>query len=138
MNVPQIELMMKDVFERNDDIRRIYKEVDDVVFGLMATYSEYKDGVIFQETADELSTPILKNVTRQTTRWSRASLAAIVAFIRNAGTIYTVLGRMEYEAASENNYTKQKEIKRKMKSALNSGCYSLVTVKYLTEWWLLC
>ena len=110
MNVPQIELMMKDVFERNDDIRRIYKEVDDVVFGLMATYSEYKDGAIFQETADELSTPILKNVTRQTTRWSRASLAGIVALIRNAGTIYTVLGRMEYEAASENNYTKQKEI----------------------------
>ena len=46
MNVPQIELMMKDVFERNDDIRRIYKEVDDVVFGLMATYSEYKDGAM--------------------------------------------------------------------------------------------
>ena len=120
---------MKDVFERDEDVKKIHSEVLDIVYSLMTRFSEYKEGSIFYETADELTTTILKNRAKQITRWTRALLACLVAFIRNAGTIYTVLGRQEMEAALEGNLTKQKEIKR-LSQQLKSAKFWLLVIGY--------
>ena len=80
------------------------------MFGLMTTYSENKEGETFNAISDELMSCILKNWSQQRTRWARAQLGGKVAFIRNAGTMYCLLGRQELEAARNKNTTRQKEL----------------------------
>ena len=120
---------MEDVFKKDKDVLKFYSEVNRTIYSLMTRYSQYKEGSIFFETADELTTTVLKNRSQQTTRWSRAELGCLTAFIRNAGTIYTVLGKEELEAALERNLTKQKEI-RQLSQKLKSARFWLLLIGY--------
>ena len=109
----QIQLVMKDVFKDDTEVRNVYKEVKDFMIGLMQTYGENQKGEIFRETADDILSAVLKNRANQETRWVRALLTAMSAFFRNAGTLHVVLGREEMEAVAEKDSTKQKEILKK-------------------------
>ena len=80
------------------------------MFELMTTYSENKEGETLNAISDEMMSCILKNRSQQRTRLARAQLGGKVAFFRNAGTMYCLLGRHELEAARNRNITRQKEI----------------------------
>ena len=92
---------------------KTFNEVKDFIMGLMSTYGENKEGEIFNELTDELQSSDVRHKKKQDTRWARALLAAMAAFLRNAGTFYILLGREEAKAAAENKKTRQKEIRRK-------------------------
>ena len=85
---------------------------------------------VFQETADEILSAVLKNRGKpQETRWTHSDLVAKASFFRNAGTLYQLLGREELEAAQSNNLTKQKELKRLSKQ-LTSANFWLEVIGY--------
>ena len=105
---------MTDVFQKDEKVVKVHSEVVGIVYDSMTDFSENNEGALFFETADKLTSSVLKNRTRQTTRWARAELNCLVAFIRNAGTIYSVLGKKALDAASVGDLAKQRAIHKRI------------------------
>ena len=124
-----MQLVMKDVFEKDAAVNRVHSKVMTVVYQSLADFAEHKDGALFMETADMLTSSILRNRTQQATRWARALLCCLVAFIRNAGTIYSVLGKKALEAATVGDLTKHREINQRI-AKLREAKFWLYVIGY--------
>ena len=76
----------------------------------MKRYKDDKEGLIFKEVSEELRHPTLENRGPQDTRWVKVDLLAMVAFLRNAPTIYICIGRDAEKARMKNDMTTQKKL----------------------------
>ena len=70
----------------------------DSVFEIMGPWCDFKNGIEFRETSDEILSATVLNSKDSETRWLRARVMVLADFFRNAGTIMVCLARLEDEA----------------------------------------
>ena len=117
----KLQLVYGDVLLKEKKI----KDLNKLIFNTMGDFLHGKAALLFKELADELNQPVLANKGPQETRWVRATLTALVAFMRNLVTFGYMYGRQEIGFATENNATKQKEAMNKRNSLSNGEMISL-------------
>ena len=108
----KLQLVYNDVFSKD----KTFISDEKSMFDLMSEVKKYKEGMRFNELAEELGHAVLTpQGRRQNTRWVRSMLRCLEAFLRDLPTIDNLLGREEQEAAAEIRLADQKSIKLKKK-----------------------
>ena len=116
----RIQLTLGDVLVHADSEHSSqYQAHTKLMYSLMSQWKDSKDGLAFEELAQELKHPVLKQRGSQVTRWARCNLGSKKNFFRNAATIFNCLGRKMNEYRQANDNTKQKEIEAKIKKLTN-------------------
>ena len=94
-----MQLTAFDTFKRKGSkFEKMYNQVMDSVFEIMGPWCDFKKGMEFRETSDEILSATVLNAKDSETRWLRATVMVLAAFFRNAGTIMVCLARLEDEA----------------------------------------
>ena len=104
----RLQLVFGDAIKQN----KSFQNFNQLMYDVMSKYSSGKNSLIFRETADSLLDATLTNKSKQETRWVRAELRSIQAFLRNVPVFYHVIGKEIQECCEENDLTGQKHAQR--------------------------
>ena len=119
----KLQLVFSDVLPKD----KSFSSDEKFMFDLMSEVKKFKDGMRFEELAEELMHPVLTpQGRRQNTRWVRSMLRCLETFLRDLPTIYALLEKKEQRATAEMRHTDQKVIKNKIKKITDGKFISRV------------
>ena len=85
-----LQLVYSDVFQHDRTGDKTMKKITKEVYSVMSDYNTGQAGSIFMEAAGQMNHAVLKNQSRQKTRFVRSDLRGLQAYMTNLPTIYNI------------------------------------------------
>lgn len=105
----KLQLVYENAIKKSNSVKTFLKALEKVM-----KRSHGKDGIIFQNVAIDMKAAFLSDKSEQATRWVKALLRIVLAFLRNLPVVYKLLQTAAEEARVDNHFTEQKAILKEL------------------------